>query len=47
MALHKDEALVLFKRAYGESDKIIRLFTRTSGKIAAIAKGANKARRGL
>ena len=45
MALHKDEALVLFKRAYGESDRIIRLFTRTSGKIAAIAKGAGKSQK--
>jgi DNA repair protein RecO (recombination protein O) len=45
MALHKDEAFVLFKRAYGESDKIIRLFTRASGKIAAIAKGASKSQK--
>ncbi|MBA4418235.1 MAG: DNA repair protein RecO [Syntrophus sp. (in: bacteria)] len=43
--LHKDEAIVLFKRAYGESDKIIRLFTLTSGKIAAIAKGASKSQK--
>jgi DNA repair protein RecO (recombination protein O) len=45
MALHKDEAIVLFKRAYGESDKIIRLFTLKSGKIGAIAKGGNKSQR--
>ncbi len=45
MALHKDEAIVLFKRAYGESDKIIRLFTLTSGKVAAIAKGGNKSQK--
>ena len=45
MALHKDEAIVLFKRAYGESDRIIRLFTFTSGKIAAIAKGAGKSQK--
>jgi DNA repair protein RecO (recombination protein O) len=45
MGLHKDEAIVLFKRAYGESDKIIRLFTLSSGKIAAIAKGASKSRK--
>lgn len=45
MALHKDEAIVLFKRAYGESDKIIRLFTLKSGKIAAIAKGGNKSQK--
>jgi len=45
MALHKDEAIVLFKRAFGESDKIIRLFTLKSGKIAAIAKGGSKSQK--
>lgn len=45
MPLHKDEGIVLFKRAYGESDKIIRLFTLNSGKVAAIAKGANKSQK--
>ena len=45
MSLHKDEAFILFKRAYGESDKIIRLFTRNSGKIAVIAKGAGKSQK--
>ncbi|MDR2017955.1 MAG: DNA repair protein RecO [Syntrophobacterales bacterium] len=45
MALRKDEAIVLFKRAYGESDRIIRLFTFTSGKVTAIAKGAGKSQK--
>jgi DNA repair protein RecO (recombination protein O) len=45
MSLYKDEAIVLFKRAFGESDKIIRLFTLASGKIAAIAKGASKSQK--
>lgn len=45
MALHKDEAIVLFKRPFGESDKIIRLFTLNSGKVAAIAKGAGKSQK--
>jgi len=45
MALHKDEAIVLFKKAYGESDKIVRLFTVSSGKIAAIAKGGNRSQK--
>lgn len=45
MPLHKDEGIILFKRAYGESDKIVRLFTLGSGKIAAIAKGANKSQK--
>lgn len=45
MPLRKDEAIVLFKRAFGESDKIIRLFTLKSGKIAAIAKGGSKSQK--
>lgn len=45
MPLHKDEGIVLFKRAYGESDRIIRLFTLGSGKVGAIAKGANKSQK--
>ena len=45
MALHKDEAIVLLKRAYGESDRIIHLFTLGGGKIAAIAKGAGKSQK--
>jgi DNA repair protein RecO (recombination protein O) len=45
MPLHKDEGIVLFKRAYGESDKIVRLFTLGSGRVAAIAKGANKSQK--
>jgi DNA repair protein RecO (recombination protein O) len=45
MPLHKDEGIILFKRAYGESDKIVRLFTLGSGKVAAIAKGANKSQK--
>jgi DNA repair protein RecO (recombination protein O) len=45
MGLHKDEAIVLSKKAYGESDKIMRLFTLMSGKISAIAKGAGKSQK--
>ncbi len=45
MGLHKDEAIVLSKRLYGESDKIMRLFTLMSGKISAIAKGAGKSQK--
>jgi DNA repair protein RecO (recombination protein O) len=45
MPLQKDEGIVLFKRAYGESDKIVRLFTLGAGKVAAIAKGANKSQK--
>ncbi len=45
MALQKDEALVLTKISYGESDKIVRLFTLTNGKISAIAKGGSKSQK--
>ncbi|MBP1748264.1 MAG: repair protein RecO [Deltaproteobacteria bacterium] len=45
MSLHKDEAIVLSKRAYGESDRIIHLFTLRAGKVSAIAKGAGKSQK--
>ncbi len=45
MSLHKDEAIVLSKRAYGESDRIIHLFTLGVGKVSAIAKGAGKSQK--
>lgn len=42
MPLKKDEAIVLSKRHFGESDRMVNLLTLKSGKIVAIAKGANK-----
>jgi DNA repair protein RecO (recombination protein O) len=45
MPLVKDEAIVLLKRAFGESDRIVHIFTLRSGKIAAIAKGAGKSQK--
>jgi DNA repair protein RecO (recombination protein O) len=45
VSLHKDEAIVLSKRAYGESDRIIHLFTLAAGKVSAIAKGAGKSQK--
>jgi DNA repair protein RecO (recombination protein O) len=45
MALQKDEAIVLIKRTYGESDRILTLFTVGAGKISAIAKGGNKSQK--
>lgn len=42
MPLKKDEAVVLSKRHFGESDRIVTLFTFQSGKIFAIAKGGNR-----
>jgi len=45
VSLRKDEAIVLSKRAYGESDRIIHLFTLNAGKVSAIAKGAGKSQK--
>ncbi|MCS7280033.1 MAG: DNA repair protein RecO [Desulfobacterota bacterium] len=42
MGLVKDEAIVTRKLSYGESDRIVHLFTLNSGKISAIAKGGAK-----
>ncbi len=41
--LHNVEAIVLKAMDYGESDKIITLFTRELGKVAIIVRGARKA----
>ena len=43
--LHKDEALILSTRAFGESDKIVKLYTLNSGKLTGIAKGAKNSRK--
>ena len=45
MSLHKDEAIILSTRPFGESDKIIKFFTLTSGKLTGIAKGAKKSQK--
>ncbi|OPY69892.1 MAG: DNA repair protein RecO [Syntrophorhabdaceae bacterium PtaU1.Bin034] len=45
MALHKDEAIVLSARVFGESDKILRFFTLSSGKLSGIAKGGKKSQK--
>jgi DNA repair protein RecO len=37
-----DDAIILNSRKYGETSKLLRIFTRTGGKISAIAKGARK-----
>ena len=38
-------AIVLESREHGESDKIITLYTRNSGRLTGIAKGANKSKK--
>lgn len=45
MPLVKDEAIVLAKISYSESDRIVRLFTLKEGKISGLAKGGNKSQR--
>jgi len=45
MALHKDRAIILSTRVFGESDKIVRFFTLYSGKLTGIAKGGKKSQK--
>src|SRR4030042_941476 len=45
MSLHKDQAIILSTKVFGESDKIVRFFTLTSGKVSGIAKGAKKSQK--
>ncbi|MCC6945692.1 MAG: DNA repair protein RecO [Thermomicrobiales bacterium] len=39
---YRVEAIVLGRRDFGETDRIVTLFSRESGKISVIAKGARK-----
>ena len=45
MALKKDIGIVIQSFDYGESDKIVTLFTLEAGKLKGIAKGARRSRR--
>jgi DNA repair protein RecO (recombination protein O) len=42
MGIYKEEAIILRSMPYGEADRILTLFTRGAGKVAAIAKGVRK-----
>jgi DNA repair protein RecO (recombination protein O) len=42
MGIYKEEAIILRSMPYGEADRILTLFTRGTGKVAAIAKGVRK-----
>ena len=42
MALYHADALVIRSREYGESDRLLTLFARESGKLHAVAKGVRK-----
>lgn len=45
MRLESTPAIVLRTREYGESDKIVTVLSRTSGKFSGIAKGAKRSQR--
>ncbi len=42
MALYRDDGIVLRNYKLGEADRIIILFTRTRGKVRAVAKGVRR-----
>ncbi|UWG99312.1 DNA repair protein RecO [Dehalobacter sp. DCM] len=42
MAVYSADAIVIRSREYGESDRLITLFSREKGKLEAIAKGVRK-----
>lgn len=44
-ASHATPAIVLRAVAYGESDKVVTLFGRTTGRVSALARGARKSQR--
>jgi DNA repair protein RecO (recombination protein O) len=44
MGMYKTEAIVLRARNYGEADQVLTIFTRSAGKVHAIAKGVRKPR---
>lgn len=45
MNIRETEAFILHTRDYGESDRLITLYTRTGGKLKGIAKGARRSRK--
>ena len=42
MPVYKAEAIVLRRRVLGEADRVLTLFTREHGKLAALARGVRK-----
>jgi DNA repair protein RecO (recombination protein O) len=44
MPLYNDEAINIRTRPFAEADRLVILFTRTHGKISAVAKGARRPR---
>lgn len=45
MPAHTTTAIVLRAVAYGESDRVVTLFGRTTGRVSALARGARKSQR--
>src|SRR4029450_13148470 len=44
MALHKTRAVVIGRRAFGESDRLFDFYTRDHGKVRGIARSARRPR---
>ena len=44
MAVHKTEAVVIGRRALGESDRLVEFYTREFGKVRGVAKAARRMR---
>jgi DNA repair protein RecO (recombination protein O) len=44
MALHKTRAVVIGRRAFGESDRLVDFYTREYGKVRGIARAARRPR---
>jgi len=42
MAVYKADAIVIRSKEYGESDRLVTLFSREKGKLQAVAKGVRK-----
>jgi DNA repair protein RecO (recombination protein O) len=45
VAAHATSAIVLRTVSYGESDRVVTLFGRTTGRVSALARGARKSQR--
>jgi DNA repair protein RecO (recombination protein O) len=45
VSAHVTSAIVLRSVSYGESDKVVTLFGRTTGRVSALARGARKSQR--
>ncbi|HWN91251.1 MAG TPA: DNA repair protein RecO, partial [Verrucomicrobiae bacterium] len=44
MAVHRTQAVVIGRRALGESDRLVDFYTRDHGKVRGVAKSARRPR---